>query len=152
MRVVFAVLAATLTVSIGFASAQKPGGTVVEMYRSPTCGCCLGWGEHMKKAGFDVRVTELDDQALEAFKDKRAVPMTARSCHTAIVNGYVVEGHVPVADLQRLLKERPAVAGIAVGGMPVGSPGMEVAGGRVQPFNTVSFTKAGALTVYASHK
>ena len=131
--------------------AQKPAPTAVEVFRSPTCGCCMKWVDHLRQAGFDVKVKDLEQDALDKIKADYAVPATAQSCHTARVAGYTVEGHVPADAVQKLLKEKPAVAGIAVGGMPLGSPGMEVPSGRKQPFNVVSFTKTGATKVYASY-
>jgi hypothetical protein len=131
--------------------AQKPpAAPTLEVYKSPTCGCCSKWVDHATQAGFKVKVADLSDQALDALKQKHGIPRTAQSCHTALVDGYVIEGHVPVAEVQRLLKERPAVAGIAVGGMPIGSPGMEVPGQRAQTYNVVTFDKAGAVKVYST--
>jgi hypothetical protein len=89
---------------------------------------------------------------MTAIKTKHGVPRQARSCHTALVGGYVVEGHVPAEDVRRLLKQRPAVAGIAVPGMPIGSPGMEVAGMKPQPYDVLAFTKSGETSVFASHR
>jgi len=129
--------------------AQRPA-TTVEVYKTPTCGCCSKWVEHVRQAGFEVRVTDLDDNALDQLKTKHAVPRTAQSCHTALVGGYVVEGHVPATDVRRLLKERPAVLGIAVAGMPIGSPGMEVAGTPPQTYNVISFDKAGSVRVFST--
>lgn len=97
---------------------QKPAGPLVEVFKSPTCGCCENWVKHMQAAGFIVRTTDLND--LTQIKKSRGVPADVQSCHTAVVNGYVVEGHVPAADVHRLLKQKPAIAGIAVGGMPIG--------------------------------
>ena len=125
--------------------------TLMQVYKSPTCGCCKAWIDKMKGAGFDVRVTDLDDAALQAEKARRGVTQNLASCHTAIVNGYVVEGHVPAADINRLLREKPAVAGIAAPGMPRGSPGMEVPGGARDPYNVIAFTRAGKSTVFARH-
>jgi hypothetical protein len=135
----------------GMAQAPQPGPTTVDVFRSPTCGCCLKWVAHLRQAGFDVRVKDLDQDALDKVKADYGIPATAQSCHTARVAGYTVEGHVPAADVRRLLKEKPAVAGIAVGGMPAGSPGMELPSGRNQPFSVVSFTKAGATRVFTSY-
>ena len=135
----------------GIAWAQQPAAPAVEVFRSPTCGCCLKWVTHLRDAGFDVRVKDLEQDALDKVKSDYGIPASAQSCHTARVAGYTVEGHVPAADVRRLLKDKPAVAGIAVGGMPAGSPGMEVASGRKQPFNVVSFTKAGETKVFASY-
>ena len=99
--------------------------------------------------GFTVKTTDLED--IEGIQKKRGVPSRLQSCHTAVVDGYAVEGHVPAADVQRLLKERPAIAGIAVPGMPVGSPGMEVQGAKPQPYDVIAFDKWGQTRVFASH-
>lgn len=122
----------------------------MEVFKSPTCGCCAKWVDHVREGGFTVKVTELGDEALSALKEKHGIPRTAQSCHTGIVNGYVIEGHVPVTEVHRLLKEKPVVAGIAVGGMPTGSPGMEVAGQKPQTYNVVTFDKNGGLKVYST--
>ncbi len=145
------IVAAVLTVFVGVVAiaAQRPAPTM-EVYKSPTCGCCSKWVEHVRSGGFTVKVTELADAELDSLKEKHGIPRTAQSCHTGLVGGYVVEGHVPVAEVQRLLKERPAVAGIAVGGMPLGSPGMEVPGQKPQTYNVVTFDKQGALKVYST--
>ncbi len=124
----------------------------VQVFRDPTCGCCALWVEHLRKAGFTATITNVDD--IGAIKTKYGVPPRLGSCHTAVVGGvggYVVEGHVPAADVQRLLKERPAIVGIGVPGMPIGSPGMEVAGVKPQAFDVLSFNKAGETRVFASH-
>ena len=143
------VLAATLS-TVTIVSAQRGAAPTMEVYKSPTCGCCSKWVEHVRQAGFTAKVTELDDEALDALKTKHGIPRTAQSCHTALVGGYVVEGHVPATEVQRLLKEKPAVAGIAVGGMPTGSPGMEVAGVPPRTYNVVTFDKQGAVRVYST--
>ena len=128
---------------------QKPAGPLVEVFKTPTCGCCSQWVEHMRKNGFTVRATDLND--LTQIKKSRGVPDQVQSCHTAVVNGYVVEGHVPAADVQRMLKEKPSIAGIAVGGMPAGSPGMDFPGVTAQPYDVMSFDKSGATRVFAKH-
>jgi hypothetical protein len=127
-------------------SAQRAG--TVEVFKTPTCGCCALWVKHLQDNGFTARVTDMDD--LSAIKKKHGVPAKATSCHTAIVGGYVIEGHVPATDVKRLLKEKPAVAGLAVAGMPVGSPGMEF-GNTVQAYNVLAFDKAGQLKVFSTH-
>ena len=127
--------------------AQK--GPAIQVYKDPTCGCCALWVEHLRKAGFSATVTDAAD--MTAVKDKHGVPQKARSCHTAVVDGYVVEGHVPVEDVQRLLKQRPAVTGLGVPGMPIGSLGMEVAGMKPQPYDVLAFDKSGRTTVFSSH-
>lgn len=151
-RVLFLVLAlfaAGVSMS-GTAAAQRPGAPTVHVYKTPTCGCCGKWVAHLEANGFTTTVTEMDD--LADVKAKHNVPQEAQSCHTGVVDGYVIEGHVPAADVHRLLKERPAVLGIAVPGMPIGSPGMEVPGQKAQPFRTMSFDKQGELKVFASHE
>jgi hypothetical protein len=131
--------------SIG-AAQTPPAPAPVAVYKSATCGCCAKWNDHMRTAGFTVNSTDLTDVA--PVKDKHGVPAPLRSCHTAVVGGYVIEGHVPADVIKKLLRERPAVVGIAVPGMPMGSPGME--GPRVDSYNVVSFDKSGATKVYAS--
>ena len=103
----------------------------------------------MRQNGFTVHVTDLND--LTSIKNKHNVPARLQSCHTGVVNGYVVEGHVPAADVKRLIKEKPAIVGITVPGMPAGSPGMEVPGITPPPYNVLAFDKAGATMVYATH-
>jgi hypothetical protein len=143
------VAVAALLATVILASQQRPGAPLVEVFKTPTCGCCSQWVDHLRKNGFTVRTTDLND--LTEIKKSRGVPDQVQSCHTAVVDGYVVEGHVPAADVHRLLKEKPAIAGIAVGGMPVGSPGMEYPGAKPQPYNVVAFDKTGATHVYAKH-
>jgi hypothetical protein len=132
----------------GLVAAQRSARPTVEVFKSPTCGCCAMWVKHLEANGFATKVTDVDD--MTQVKAKYGVPGRLQSCHTGVVNGYVLEGHVPAADVQRLLKERPAVIGVAVPGMPVGSPGMEV-GNTVQPYNVMTFDKQGQSTVFASH-
>lgn len=111
-------------------------GETLEVYKTPWCGCCAAWVDHMRDAGFSVRVTEMED--LAALKARYGVTAELASCHTALIGGYVVEGHVPAADVARLLKERPEATGLAVPGMPVGSPGMEM-GSEQDPYEVVLF-------------
>ena len=112
------------------------------VYKTATCGCCGKWAEHMKTAGFDVQVNDVPSTA--PYRQKYGVPERLMSCHTAVVNEYAVEGHVPAADVQRLLKTKPAVKGIAVPGMPIGSPGMEQ-GDRRDAYVVVSFDDEGRI-------
>jgi hypothetical protein len=139
------ILAGALFARLAFAQAQP----TITVQRDPGCGCCLNWVAHLEKAGFKVSITESPE--MDAVKDRRGVPKAARSCHTGVVDGYVIEGHVPAADIKRLLKERPAVVGLAVPGMPAGSPGMEMSNGRTQPYSVLSFDKSGKTSVFASH-
>ncbi|MBX3447035.1 MAG: DUF411 domain-containing protein [Parvibaculaceae bacterium] len=119
----------------------------LDVYKTPWCGCCTAWVDHMREAGFAVRVTELDD--LEPLKSAHGIPAELASCHTALIGGYAIEGHVPAADVIRLLKERPAAAGLAVPGMPMGSPGMEM-DGHTEPYDVVLFGP-GTRTVFARY-
>jgi hypothetical protein len=138
----------TFVIAAGSSLAGQKGGAVVEVYKTPTCGCCGLWVKHLQQNGFTARVTDMDD--LSGLKKKHGVPAKAGSCHTAVVNGYVLEGHVPAADVKRLLIERPAVVGLAVPGMPLGSPGMEF-GGTKQPYDVLSFDKTGQTKVFSSY-
>ncbi len=149
MRVFVITMAAVLLMagSIGTTAQGQP--PTVEVYKSPSCGCCSKWVDHLRSHGFAVRAINTD--TIDELKTSRGVPRQVRSCHTALVGGYVVEGHVPAADVQWLLKERPAIVGIAVPGMPIGSPGMEVSGRKAQPFNVMAFAKDGSTRVFASH-
>lgn len=146
-RVVMMTIAAAVLSSPG-AIAARQRGTTVDVYKTLTCGCCTKWVEHLQAHGFTVRSTNLQD--LSEVKRKHHVPQRLQSCHTGVVNGYVLEGHVPATDVQRLLEERPAVAGLAVPGMPTGSPGMEVQGARAQPYDVIAFEKDGRTQVFAS--
>lgn len=130
----------------GSATQAQP---VVTVYKSPTCGCCGNWVQHMRSNGFKVEVHDVED--IMSVKRQYGVPGELSSCHTAIVDGYVVEGHVPAADVQRLLQERPQVVGIAVPGMPVGAPGMEVPGATPQSYNVIAFDRNGHTSVFASY-
>lgn len=116
---------------------------ILEVYKTPWCGCCTAWVDHMREAGFDVRVTEMED--LTPLKARHGVSAELASCHTALIGGYVVEGHVPAADVARLLEERPEATGLAVPGMPMGSPGMEM-DGHSEPYEVVLFGPAGGET------
>jgi hypothetical protein len=148
----FAYAAALILMVAAAAAAQRPSSPPpMEVFKTPTCGCCSKWVDHVRAAGIPVQVTDLSSEALDALKAKHGIPRTAQSCHTGLIAGYVIEGHVPVADVQRLLKEKPAVSGIAVGGMPIGSPGMEVPGQRPQPYNSITFDKQGTVKVFAAH-
>lgn len=117
------------------------------VYKSPTCGCCTAWIDHIEANGITVDVRETYD--LEPIKAKMGVPGQMESCHTAMIDGYVVEGHVPAADIKRLLKERPKARGLAVPGMPIGSPGMEQ-GDQKDPYAVVLFGDQG-YQLYARH-
>ncbi|MBU2167815.1 MAG: DUF411 domain-containing protein [Alphaproteobacteria bacterium] len=119
------------------------------VYKSPTCGCCGAWVEYMTAAGFQVRTTEVADPG--AARRARGVPDSLAACHTAVIEGYVLEGHVPAEDVRRLLMERPDALGLAVPAMPLGSPGMEVPDGRREAYETLLILKGGGTRVFAHH-
>jgi len=120
--------------------------TPVTIYKSPACGCCGQWVTHMEANGFDVEVHDVDD--VTPYRRRSMVPDHLASCHTALVGGYAIEGHVPASDIRRLLRERPHVIGLSVPGMVVGSPGMEQ--GPPQPYATIAFDERNAQ-VFARH-
>lgn len=120
----------------------------VEMFKSPYCGCCSIWADHLKAAGFAVKETVVQDTT--ATRNRLGIPMKYGSCHTATVGDYMLEGHVPVAEVKRLLTERPGAVGLAVPGMPASSPGMEVPG-RNDPFEVLLVDKGGGHTVFARY-
>ena len=138
--------AAAVTRSLGAATL---GPTPITVYKSSTCGCCTKWVDHLRANGFAPTVH--DEEAMDRIKDDLGVPADVRSCHTALVEKYLIEGHVPASDIHRLLTERPKVAGLAVPGMPPSTPGMQMPGAPIEPYEVVSFTAAGATTVYARH-
>jgi hypothetical protein len=144
---VFAVLGASGAQAL-IAQQPLPAMTI---YKSASCGCCKLWVDHARAAGFTVR--EVNTENLSSVKREMGIPSRLASCHTVVVGSYVVEGHVPAADVKKLLRERPAgVRGLAVPGMPIGSPGMEqgpVSG--YERYDVLAFTAAGATSVFAKH-
>lgn len=120
----------------------------VDVYKSPTCRCCGAWAEHLQAAGFTVKVVELDDPA--AVRKRFGLPEKFGSCHTGVVNGYVLEGHVPAPEVKRLLTLKPKAIGIAVPGMPLGSPGMEY-GDRTASYDVFLIHKSGQQTVFSHY-
>ena len=149
------VLSATVLLAAGLSyslRAQTPAKPVpVTVYKTATCGCCGLWVDHLKANGFAPTVETLDQAKLTTIARQAGVSEEHSSCHTAKVAGYVVEGHVPAADIHKMLKEKPAIVGIAAPGMPIGSPGMD-SGPRRDPYDVVAFTKDGKSRVFASHK
>lgn len=124
---------------------QQP---LIEVWKSPTCSCCSKWITHLKDNGFDVAVH--NESAMNPLKTKLGVPQNLASCHTGVVDGYIIEGHVPAADIHRLLLKKPAGKGLAVPGMPIGSPGMEQ-GERQDPYTTILFADDGGGKSFQSH-
>ncbi len=120
------------------------------VYKTATCGCCSAWVEHVRQAGFDVEAIDVERARLIEYKREAGLDQRLASCHTARIDGYVIEGHVPAADIRRLLEERPDVAGLAVPGMPVGSPGMEY-GDRVDPYRVIAFDEQGGMRIFAEY-
>jgi hypothetical protein len=137
------------TTAVAPQGAQGEALPLVVVHKSPACGCCEAWVTHMKAAGFPVEVKNVDN--LDAIKTKVGVPYAKGSCHAAEVGGYFVEGHVPAADVKRLLAERPQAKGLTVPGMPAGSPGMEVPDGTVQPYDVELVAADGTTSVFAHH-
>jgi hypothetical protein len=144
-----AALAAAGLVAPAPASAAAP--TAIEVWKSPTCGCCKFWIAHMEANGFKATIH------LEGNTDARArlgMPLMYGSCHTALVGGYAIEGHVPAREVRRLLKEKPAAVGLAAPGMPLGSPGMDTPeyGGRKTPYDVLLVRRDGGSSVYQSYR
>lgn len=133
------------------AAAGVPPKPLVEVWKSPSCGCCKGWVAHLEANGFATRVYETGNAAV---RDRLGIPQALGSCHTARVGGYAIEGHVPAAEIKRLLAERPQAVGLAVPGMPVGSPGMDGPeyGNRRDPYDVLRVAKDGGSTVFRSYR
>lgn len=130
----------------------RPQGALPPMtvYKSASCGCCSQWVEHARANGFTVREVNTDD--LNTVKREMGIPPRLASCHTVVVGSFVVEGHVPADDIKKLLRDRPAVRGLAVPGMPIGSPGMEQGPpSQYERYDVLAFTADGATRVFASH-
>lgn len=141
--------AALVSPALGLAPAKTP----VEVWKSPSCGCCHDWVAHLEANGFQVSIHDISETAKDAQRRKLGMPESLGSCHTALVGGYVLEGHVPARDIRRLLAERPRVLGMAVPGMPVGSPGMDgpAYGGRKDTYAVLLVQRDGSSTVYHAY-
>ena len=152
-RVTLALVAiVTAGLGLGVAAQQKPATAAqkVTVYKTSSCGCCRLWVDHLKANGFEVQSMDVSSADVRAVSKAAGLKEEGTSCHTAKIGNYVVEGHVPADDIKRMLKEKPAIAGIAAPGMPQGSPGMEQ--GTKEPYDVLAFTKDGKTTVYAKHK
>ena len=123
--------------------------TALAVYKTPTCACCTAWVDHMRAAGFEAQVNELP--SLRSIRSTQDVPEALASCHTALIGGYVLEGHVPAEDVRRLLAERPEAVGLAVPAMPLGSPGMETPDNQREPYETLLILKGGGTRIFARH-
>ena len=115
------------------------------VYKDPTCGCCTKWADLLRSSGFTVTIKNI----AELDRSRYMVPAALRSCHTAVIEGHIVEGHVPIADVERMLKQGAGTLGLAVPGMPIGSPGMEVPGTAAQPFDVIAFDKSGSSRIFS---
>ncbi|MCC5858315.1 MAG: DUF411 domain-containing protein [Ectothiorhodospiraceae bacterium] len=145
---------------MGRDNATAPSGAVaalgateqdIKVYKTPWCGCCTDWVDYLEREGMRTEVVDVDQEALNEIKLQAGLRQELASCHTAFIDGYVVEGHVPVEDIRALLEQRPdGVLGIAVPGMPVGSPGMEI-GDRRDPYDVVAFDAEGNTEVFSSY-
>jgi hypothetical protein len=124
-------------------------GTEIVMYKSPACECCTGWAEHLRQSGFTVIEKKQED--MDAIKSKYGVSENLTSCHTAVVNGYIVEGHVPAADVTRLLKERPKITGLTAPGMPRHSPGMQEPGKVPENYDVLAFDAEGKSHMFTRY-
>ncbi|MEP6619239.1 MAG: DUF411 domain-containing protein [bacterium] len=147
----FRVLAAGSVAGVFFPALVSAGtpGTLITVYKDASCQCCAKWVLHLSQNGFAPKVIERTD--MNAIKDSMGVPVALRSCHTAVIAKYIVEGHVPAADVRRLLASTPqGVAGLAAPGMPSGSPGMEMPG-RLDKYDVIAFTTKGTTSVFARH-
>jgi len=133
----------------GTACAQARPSRNLTVFKTPTCACCDAWIRHMRDAGFSTTITILP--SLQSVRSSRGMPVTLASCHTGLIDGYLVEGHVPAQDVIRLLAERPAAIGLAVPAMPLGSPGMETPQGHREPYDTLLVLRSGTTRVFVRH-
>ncbi len=146
IRPILALSVALLWSTPVFAAAE----TAIEVWKSPTCSCCGAWVKHLEANGFIVTVNAVESSALAAIKRQAGIGETLASCHTAKIDGYVIEGHVPASDIERLVAEHPDALGLTVPGMPLGSPGMEQ-GGEFEPYDVLLLKRDGTTSVFAHH-
>lgn len=145
------VLNCLAALGLGSATAAfAQGAPAVEVWKDPDCGCCKDWVAHLEKNGFSVKVQDVGNSAARA---RLGLPKAFGSCHTGLVQGYVIEGHVPASEIKRLLKEKPQAIGLAVPGMPLGSPGMDGPeyGGRRHAYDVLLILRDGSSTVFKSY-
>jgi len=132
-------------------ASATPDPVAMTIYKSPTCGCCGKWVDHVRANGFEPKVIDVADQArLDELKGTSGIPVALRSCHMALVGAYAVEGHVPADLIHKMLREKPQGRGLTVPGMVTGSPGMEVQGAPASKYDVLLFQRDGKTTVYAS--
>lgn len=147
MKMFIATTTALALVLMSFGAPAGESKTVVDVYKSPTCGCCKNWIKHLEQNGFQVKAHDVMD--VNASRRMLGMPENLGACHTAKVGNYLVEGHVPATDIQKLLKDKPVALGIAVPGMPPGSPGMETP--KPVPYDTLLVRKDGSTRVFSHH-
>ncbi|HUW72745.1 MAG TPA: DUF411 domain-containing protein [Methyloceanibacter sp.] len=143
-----ALSAPVLSVPVLAATETAPA---IEVWKSPTCGCCGKWVEHLEANGFAVNAKNTSPGMLDRIKRQAGIEEKLASCHTGLIDGYAIEGHVPASDIKRLLEERPDAIGLTVPNMPIGSPGMEQPGGETEPYDVLLVKKDGSVEVFASH-
>lgn len=146
MKLKILILCAALLSACG--PGAKSGQPTIEVWKSATCKCCSKWADYLRREGFNVTVH--NEGAMNPLKTRLGVPLPLASCHTGVVDGYVIEGHVPAADIRKLLSEKPQALDLAVPGMPIGSPGMEQ-GDRYDAYETLVFDRSGASQIFAVH-
>ncbi|MCG5548491.1 DUF411 domain-containing protein [Halorhodospira halochloris] len=127
------------------------GEEQITVYKTPSCECCDHWEEHLREAGFDVESVIAKQQQINQVRYQHGITPELVSCHTGVIEGYAVEGHVPAEDIKSMLEERPDIAGLAVPRMPIGSPGMEVPGAAPEPFDVIAFQEDGQTRVFNHH-
>lgn len=133
------------------AHAAPEASPAIEVWKSPSCGCCQKWADHLTENGFDVSAKNTTRGMLNRIKSQAGIGPKLASCHTARIDGYTIEGHVPADDIKRLLKERPDAIGLTVPDMPLGSPGMEQPDGKTEPYDVLLVKKDGSTEVFAQH-
>ena len=151
-KFLFAVFALGVALYASAAAQQKTAAALpkVTVYKTSSCGCCKLWVDHLKSSGFDVQAMDVSSADVRAVSKAAGLKDDDTSCHTAKIGNYTIEGHVPAEDIKRMLKEKPAIAGLAAPGMPQGSPGMDQ--GSKERYDVIAFKKDGTSTVFATHK
>lgn len=131
-----------------------PGRPVIEVWKTPSCGCCHDWIAHLQASGFDVKTHDVSDAAKSEYRQRLGLAERYGSCHTGLIGGYVIEGHVPAREIRRLLRDKPRALGLAVPGMPVGAPGMDGPeyGGRKDPYDVLLVQLGGTAGVFQSYR
>jgi hypothetical protein len=148
LRTILAFCLAFLLASPALAATDQPS---IEVWKSPTCGCCGKWVEHLEENGFAVKAKNTSSAMLDRVKRQAGIGEKLASCHTGLIDGYAIEGHVPASDIKKLLEDRPDAIGLTVPNMPLGSPGMEQPNGETEPYDVLLVKKDGSVEVFASH-